>query len=98
MNDLLALEAMGYHFSLTEDGQVHYQLYGPEPPPRAAALLARLNREHVKLILQDRKRGFVTVTPQEIRAPWSKRYEYIYIYKEFTWRDGSCRNSWRGHT
>ena len=81
MNDLLELEAMGYRFSLTKDGQVRYQLYGPEPPPRAAALLARLNREHVKQILQDRQKGFITVAPQEIRAPWPKRYEYMRAVK-----------------
>ena len=82
MNDLLELEAMGYRFSLTKDGQVRYQLYGPEPPPRAATLLARLNREHVKRSLQDRQQGFITVAPQEIRAPWSKRYEYMQAVKQ----------------
>ena len=82
MNDLLELEAMGYRFSLTKDGQVRYQRYGPEPPPRAATLLARLNREHAKQILQDRQKGFITVAPQEICAPWSKRYEYMQAVKQ----------------
>lgn len=82
MNDLLELEAMGYRFSLTKDGQVRYQLYGPEPPSRAATLFARLNRENVKHILQDRQKGFITVAPQEIRAPWSKRYEYMQAVKQ----------------
>lgn len=82
MNDLLALEAMGYHFSLTDDGQVRYRLYGPEPPSRAAALLARLDGNRVKHILQDRQKGFTTVAPQEIHVPWSQRYEYMQAVKQ----------------
>lgn len=82
MNELLALEALGYRFELDADGSVRYQLYGPEPPPDADALLAALDRDQVRQILLDRQQGFVTVAPQDLRIPWPMRWVAMRAIKQ----------------
>ena len=82
MNEILALEALGYLFELDADGSVRYRLYGPEPPSEADALLAALDREQVRQILMDRQQGFTTVAPQNLRIPWPMRWVAMRAIKQ----------------
>ena len=70
MNAVLTLERMGYRFRV--DGEkVTARHYG-KPPPEAAALLAGISAEDVLQVLEDRRRGFVDVLPEELHVPPEK--------------------------
>lgn len=79
MNELLALEAMGYRFRLDGD-RVRYRVVGT-PPDAATALLARLDKQQVRQILHAREQGYTTLRPQEIVVSWPDRYRYMHAVK-----------------
>ncbi|MBR3743151.1 MAG: hypothetical protein IKN04_22300 [Clostridia bacterium] len=63
MSKMLELERMGYRFRL-EGNRVLAECFGT-PPAEAAALLAGLDREEVKLLLDARAAGF-SVAPDGV--------------------------------
>lgn len=80
MNAMQQLEGMGYRFKL--DGErVRYTLYGTQPPQEAEELLRSLDRDFVKSVLQAREKGYTTIKPQIVHAPWEERYRYMNMIK-----------------
>lgn len=74
-----ALEGMGFHFTL--DGEQIRWRYAGTPPEGAETILHRLDREEVRRVLLDRQRGYRTVKPQVVVAPWPERYAYLAAIK-----------------
>lgn len=70
MNVVLALERLGYRFQLDGD-KVTARHYGA-PPADAESLLLQVTQEDVRRVLEDRKRGFVDVHPEELAVPLEK--------------------------
>lgn len=75
MTEFEQLEAMGYRFRL-EGEQIRYRIVGT-PPPHAAELFARLDREQVRHILEARAAGYSVVKPDVLVVPWPDRYRYM---------------------
>ena len=75
MNEFLQLESMGYRFRLDGE-QIKYRIVGT-PPPQAAELMRRLDREQVRHILTARAAGYTLVKPQRLVVAWPDRYRYL---------------------
>lgn len=78
MKELEQLETMGYRFYL-DGGKVRYVAVAP--PPEAAGLLQRLDREKVRTLLMMREAGIKPLEPETLMVPWEFRYVYLQAIK-----------------
>lgn len=76
MNAMQELENMGFRFRMDGD-RIRYELYGGQAPPRAAELLATLDRAFVCSVLMARKAGYTVVKPQIVHVPRADRDRYF---------------------